>query len=182
VYIHDDRLGPYAVADLYAHTVDGVPRTALRLRWPGQTVEAEHVLLNAIVIPLPVKVRLPVSRMRLLGSVIADALGQRFPEFDRVVTMNCRYRPSNQYREQAFGFGLSDDGLYRLECGVALSRWIGIIEISLPERPLLDLLLDATETEANPSVLALVQRGPFPAGDELAVDSLAEELGAICLR
>jgi hypothetical protein len=68
IYIHDDRLGPYASADVYSYTqtADKI-RTALRITWPGQDVEAEHAVLLTMVVPVPTKLRLSVTRMRELG-------------------------------------------------------------------------------------------------------------------
>lgn len=181
VYIHDDRLGPYAPVDLYPHTVDPKTiRTGFRIRWPGKkTVEAEHSVLTALIVPVPVKLRLPVTRMRALGMAIAQATGWRLlPEFDRSVTLNCIYQRGTAYRQAAVEFGLTDDGLYRLACEVVLSRYVGVIEIKGPPGSLFDLLVDATETRANPAVLACVKREALPAGAENKIQAIATRLGA----
>lgn len=180
VYIHDDRLGPYALADLYAHTVDSTIRTGFRIRWPDQeTVEAEHSILTALIVPVPVKLRLPVTRMRALGMAIAEATGRRLlPQFNRGVTLSCVYRQATAYKKAAVKFGLTDDGLCRLACDTVLSRYIGVIEISGPPGALFDVLVDATESRANPAVLACVKRETLPVGDENKVRAIATRLGA----
>ena len=177
LYIHDDRLGPYASADIYNLTdaESGSTKTALRIRWPGSEDEADHLLLRAIIVPAPAKIRLTVARMRSLGFPIANATGVLL---DRTVDLNCRYDVANSYRARAFQFDLTDDGAYSLTHALVLSRYIGLIELSDDEGPLLDILLDSTETVANPSVLACVVRRSLDADAEEALSHLSQRLAA----
>ena len=177
LYLHDDRLGPYASADIYNLTdpKSGFTRTALRIRWPGRKDEADHLLLRAIIVPVPAKIRLTVTRMRSLGLPIADATGVLLAH---TVGMNCRYEMASSYRARAFQFDLTDDGAYLLEHALVLSRYIGLIELSDDEGPLLDILLDSTETVANPSVLACVVRRSLDADAEETLPHLSQQLAA----
>ncbi|MDE2823740.1 MAG: hypothetical protein OXK79_09575 [Chloroflexota bacterium] len=177
LYLHDDRLGPYASADIYNLTdpKSGFIRTALRIRWPGSEDEADHLLLRAIVVPAPAKIRLTVTRMRSLGLPIADATGVLLA---RTVDMNCRYDVASSYRARAFQFDLTDDGAYLLSHALVLSRYIGLIELSDDEGPLMDILLDSTETVANPSVLACVVRRSLDADAEETLAHLSQQLAA----
>ena len=179
VYIHDDRLGPYATAELASDTMDsGELRTRLAIRWPGEPVDSGEAILKAIIVPVPPKLRLTVARMRGLAAAIAQASARVLPQFKDVVTMNCLYRRATAYQERAFEFGLSEEGLCTLLCGIALSRYIGVIELTVPEGPLLDALVDATETQANPSVLACVRRKMWPDAAVTKLEALAKVLGA----
>lgn len=177
LYLHDDRLGPYASADIYSHTDPdtGTPKTALRIRWPGSEDEADHLLLKAIVVPAPAKIRLTVTRMRSLGIPLANATGMLL---NRAVDLSCRYDVASSYLERAFRFDLTDEGVYSLAHELVLSRYIGLIELSDDEGPLLDILLDSTETVANPSVLACVTRRRLDADAEEALSHLARQLAA----
>lgn len=182
IYVHDDRLGPYASVDLYPYTAQGVVKTGLLIRWPGEATPAEDSVLTALIVPVPLKLRLTIARMRSLGIGLADAIGHRiFPEFDRLVTLNCRYRIATAYRAVAPSFGLSDDGLYLLTCELVLSRYVGVIELSAPDGALCDILLDATETEANPSVLACVKRRALTPEGDRKLEALAANLAARCI-
>jgi len=179
VYIHDDRLGPYASADLYGYTqAPDKIRTALRIRWPRTDNEVEHAILDAIIVPVPAKLRLTVIRMRELGLALAETAGQIFPQFNRAVGLNTRYFKGTDYRKLAVEFGLSNDGLYVLLCELALSRYLGAIEITTADGPLFDVLLDATETRANPAALACVRRHLLPSGAERELGAIANRLGA----
>jgi hypothetical protein len=182
VYVHDDRLGPYAVADLQSHTLPGGEiAPVLVIRWPGESTEFETSILRAIVVPVPTKLRLTVARMRSLGLAIAEAVGALLPKLDRRVDVSCRYRLSTDYQQAAFGFGLSDAGLFELTNKTVLSRYFGEIHLEGPSGPLLDVLLDATETQANPSVLCCVCRSGLPAEAQPLVAFVARRLGAAAI-
>ena len=129
-------LGPYASADIYNFTdaKSESTKTALRIRWPGSEEEEDHLLLFAIVVPVPAKIRLTVARMRSLGFSIANATGVLL---DHTVDLNYRYEVASSYRARAFQFGLTDDGVYSLAHELVLSRYIGLIELSDDEGPAL---------------------------------------------
>jgi hypothetical protein len=182
VYVHDDRLGPYASAELESHTLEsGEIRTKLRIRWPGDHVEFNEAVLKAIIVPLPPKVRLTVARMRGLAVAVAQGTALVLPEFKDAITINCVYRRGTCYKENAFTYNLSEDGLYSLLSGIALSRYLGVIELTVPDGPLLDVLIDATETQANPSVLALVGRKMWPAEALSKFAARGKVFGGICV-
>jgi hypothetical protein len=177
VYINDDRLGPYASADIYPHTKDGKIRTALRIRWPGGEFDEEHSHLTALIVPVPTKVRLSVTRMRSLGIAVAETAG-RLAEFGSDVTIGCHYERGTMYKSTASRFGLSDEGLYELMCRLVLSRYVGLIEVSGVGGPLFDVLLDATETTANPAALACIRREVLPEQAKPLLREIARKLGA----
>ena len=119
-----------------------------------------------------------IARVLAFGAWIAQVAGMFFKEFEGRVLLNAEYKRGTYYREKAFGFGLTEPGLYRLCCGIALPRFLGVIEISASEGPLFDVLLDTTETRANPSVLLLVKRAALPKAHEAALEVLADQFGA----
>jgi hypothetical protein len=179
LYIHDDRLGPYASADVYAWTLQNKDiRTALRISWPDEDVDVEHAVLSSFVVPVPTKLRLTVTRMRELGLRLADTAGQIYQQFNRTVTLATKYQKGSAYQSESSGFGLSADGIYKLCCGIALSRYVGVIEIGIPDGPLFDLVLDATETNANPAALVCVRREMLPAENEEGLRSIVASFGA----
>jgi len=177
LYLHDDRLGPYASADIYNFTdaKSGSTNTALRIRWPGSQEEEDHLLPFAIIVPVPAKIRLTLARMRSLGFSIADATGVLL---GRTVNLNCRYDLASSYRRRAFQFDLTDDGANSLAHELVLSRYIGLIELSDDDGPVLDVLLDSTETVANPAVLACVVRRTLDTDAEGELSRLSRRLAA----
>jgi len=148
------------------------------ISWPDEDVDVEHAVLSSFVVPVPTKLRLTVTRMRELGLRLADTAGQIYPGFNRAVTLATKYRKGSAYQSEASGFGLSADGIYKLCCGIALSRYVGVIEITIPDGPLFDVVLDATETNSNPAALACVRRQMLPAESEEGLRSVVASLGA----
>ena len=160
LYVHDDRLGPYAAAEIVPWTLPNQKiATALRIRWPGEGgAEWETVRLAALLVPVPSKVRLNVTRMLEVGRLVAQAVGMSLLDAGIEPILDCRYAKSVDYRHDALAFGLSEAGNHVLQCELLLSRYVGVVELSTAEEPLLDILLDTTETDPNPSQLACVLR------------------------
>jgi hypothetical protein len=178
LYIHDDRLGPYASVELFSDTRPGPGsvRTSLLIRWPDN-VDNEVAILQSIIVPLPPKVRLSVTRMRALGLPIAE-VAAALDEIDGPVTLDVRYERAVQYKQRAYEFGLSAEGLYQLQCELPLSRYVGLIEIASPVGPLFDAVLDTTDSGANPCALALVRRAQLPAAAVRHLEVLTTIFGA----
>jgi len=176
LYIHDDRLGPYAYAQLFSTTDkrNGKVRTAVSIEWPDKTAD-QVWFLHAIAVPVPLKLRLTVTRLHRLGLQAAQVIGDDFG--DPLTTLNCGYQLGQDYVVRAYQFGLSGEGIYPLVCRTALSRYVGVIEISGPGGSILDLLLDTTETNLEPAVLACIQRAALP-GKEPLFAAIARHFGA----
>ena len=160
LYVHDDRIGPYAVAEFQQRTDSSTGRimSALSIRWPDGKTVVDEPTLSAVIVPVPPKIRLNVVRMREVGLVAADLVGRLFPDLTGQVILSSRYVQAFEYRSKAIDFGLTAEGNYRMQCELALSRYLAVIELYTDSEPILDVLIDATETRANPSVLACVAR------------------------
>ncbi len=187
VYVHDDRLGPYACANLFNQTV-ALPgggnkvMTALSIAWPerhGGKAEYEFSFLQGIIVPLPRKVRLSLTQLWTLGLSIAQWVSQSiFPSLKGQVVLSCRYRLAVKYRRDGYSFGLTRRGAVALASELVLSRYLGMIELTVGDTPLLDVLIDSTETDPNSSVLAVVRRAAFPRGEEKQLKLIAARVGA----
>ena len=177
IYIHDDRLGPYAYADLSPLTDSktGNIRTCISIRWPDEKPD-ETWLLHAIVVPVPQKLRLTVSRLRRVGLVIAQAIGMHFG--DSRTVLDSRFEASHVYMKELYNFGLSEDGLYQAACGMAFSRYIGLVEITGSAGPILDIIIDSTETNSETAVLACIRRSGFPDEHTPLFEAICDLLGA----
>lgn len=178
VYIHDDRLGPYAFAELSPLTdrTSGMVRTRVAIEWPDK-IPDEDWFLYAMVIPVPLKMRLTATRMRRIGLLAAQTLGVALNE--PKTTLHCRYEPARRYTAGCYEFGLTPEGLYTLTCQTALSRLVGVAKIEGPSGPLMDLLLDTTEANAEPAVIACVKRGALT--DLGLLRSFADYFGATAI-
>jgi hypothetical protein len=178
VYVHDDRLGPYAIALLENHTTPGSGelRTALRIQWPTGVEDPNEWLLSSLIVPVPLKLRLTIAQARLFGTGLADAVSQSFEQLRGRVILDVRYCLASEYQRAALESSLSDNGLLALESGLPLSRYLAVVELYTEDGPFLDLLLDTTETTA--SLIAMVQRAPGLDVVEKKLSTVAATLGA----
>ena len=178
LYIHDDRLGPYAFAGLAPLTdpESGHIRTCVSIEWPDAK-PVDQWVLHAIVVPVPQKLRLTIPRLRKLGLDIAEVIGFAFKE--PRTTLDCRFELSRTYTKRIYEFGLSSEGLYRAICGTVLSRYIGLIEIAGPDGPMLDIVVDSTETNSISATLACIKRSGFPNTRIRIFDAVSKHLGVV---
>ena len=183
VYVHDDRLGPYASAELFQYTLAPTGRvvTGVNIKWPDRTT-SDTSILTALVIPVPNKLRLTVTRKRALGLQLANAVAQLLSQFDGRLTLNCYFKTGVEYLGTSAQFGLSGDGLYDLTCETVLSRYIGVIALVADGKPLVDFLLDTTESGTNPAVLACVQRARLNESDSQILEFVANRLATRFVR
>ena len=178
LYIHDDRLGPYAFAGL-APLTDPKSRnirTCVSIEWPDAK-PVDQWILRAIVVPVPQKLRLTLSRLRQLGVYVAEVIGVAFGEPQ--TTLGCRFELSRTYTKQIYKYGLSNEGLHRVVCGTVLSRYIGLIEIDGPAGPILDIVVDSTEANSHSSTLACIKRSAFPDTQIKLFEAIAKHLGVV---
>ena len=177
IYIHDDRLGPYAFAGLAPLTdKSGKVRTCVSIEWPD-TQPDESWFLHAIVVPVPQKLRLTLFRLRRSALNIAQAIGTAFAEPQ--TTLDCRFELSRTYARRIYTFGLSSEGLYRAVCSIVLSRYIGLIEVAGPAGPILDIVVDSTETNSESATLACIRRSGFPNTQIKVFEAVAKYLGVV---
>ena len=178
LYAHDDRLGPYAFAKLESLTdrESRNIRTSVSIEWPD-TKPVESWLLYAIVVPVPQKLRLTLSRLRRVDLFAAQVIGDGLAEPQ--TTLDCRFELSRTYAERIYKFGLSSEELYRAVCGTVLSRYIGLIEIAGPAGPILDIVIDSTETNSESAVLACIKRSGFPNTQIKLFEAIAKRLGVV---
>ena len=178
LYIHDDRLGAYAFAGLSSYTdqKSGNIRTCVSIEWPDAK-PVDQWFLHAIVVPVPQKLRLALSRLRKTGIYVAEVMGEILS--DRRITLDCHFEHSCNYVKRIYEFDLSSDGLYRAVCCTALSRYIGLIEITRPEGPILDVIVDSTETNSESAILACIKRPGFPGTSNKLFEAFAKKLGVV---
>ncbi len=179
LYVHDDRLGPYAFAWLKGTTVNGRVTTSLELQWPDDR-PAEEWRLFAMLIPVPLKLRLSAGRLRALAHEIAEAVAVSIPVAEDL-EVHTRFSRGVAYRASAFGFGLSSYGFHALTNEIVLSRYVGVIELVARDGPVADVILDATETSLNPAVLAIVRREGVSRAQGAPLLLLAKLLGTAAI-
>ena len=176
IYVHDDRLGPYASAAMKSTTINGGVVTTLELSWPDDK-PAEESQLYGMLIPVPVKLRLSAVRLRAFAHAVAQTVAVGIPALAglEVHTSFCN---GASYRARAYDFNLSLERLREFTHETILSRYVGVIELVTDSGPVADVILDATETSPNPGVLAVVRREAAPPTYGRQIRVIAKVLGA----
>jgi len=159
IYIHDDRLGPYARSFLHP-----LPRTddfdeclLLAIETPRdahgdelvgngtpRAEDREEWVLDSAIAPVYPKLRLParslITLAELLGDLIEHIVG---PENATKLGVEFYFERSGSYLSKLSGrIGLGCAGFLRR---VALPRWCGIVKWFLDERPLAEFVYDTTD-------------------------------------
>jgi hypothetical protein len=152
LYVHDDRIGPYARAFLEVHPETAEYDEALFMRLEGKRSddddepheEHEVWIIDSAVVPLYPKIRLQpdalASQGEILGPRIEEVVGD-----DSAVNLEVGYffRQSGTYLSELVAGPKSDlpDFLGR----VTLSRWCGVLRWWLGDSPLADFVYDTTD-------------------------------------
>jgi hypothetical protein len=158
LYLHDDRVGPYVRATVREERRrgDGL-ETWLDIEWPVP-LAPESLRLGFLLVPVPQKLRLPLSRIRMVAKILAQAVAQLLGGKSKV-QYDVRYRIGTEYFRSLMNRGLATDALWGLVSQTTVSRSIGLVTLQVDAKESLHLAIDTTETPANPSVLALI---PLP--------------------
>jgi len=193
VFVHDDRIGPDVIASLdeikleYFHgrfrladsnSVRDATSTVPILRIQHRDVDTDPRVIKAIVVAMPAKIRLSVARLREMGLAVAKYVATGVaPDLRGRVVFSCYFQKGVDAARLAGADSLSDRGAYWLQCEATLSRYVGRVELTEGKKPLFDVLLDATETEANPAVLAFIARRPLTTSALAHARFIAEHYG-----
>ena len=155
LYVHDDRLGPYARAFLKPMPATTAWKESLVLRIevdrgdPSTKVEDWAIL--AAVVPVYPKLRLSVRNLLSLAEATAEPLeGSLGSTRARRLSAEFFYQRSGEYLCRLGG---SVDPVTAVAglMEVALPRWCGVVRWYLDETPLVDFVYDSTDILRDPS-------------------------------
>jgi hypothetical protein len=178
VYVHDDRIGPYVKATisteqdylvLEEHPLAGA---GCELRWR----------LRNVIVPLHQKIRLSFGALDTIVARIIDltrdaALKAHVPE----VFMESWITPGIAYAEQLLETE-NAAAVEELLLHVVLPRYVGVIQVGVPECGSFDVLADTTSTIRNPVFVRVVVMPSATSPAEEIARSLASALNCDVLR
>jgi hypothetical protein len=150
----------------------------LSLAWPDEKAPAEDSVVLAMMIPVPIKLRLTLDRLREIAMSVAEATSQAMPRATGHVVFSVRYEKGTKYQRRAYDFGLTVEGLRAITVETMLSRYLGLVEVRINDSPLFDVVVDATESQANPATVAIVRRGALGDDEEQFVAAIAARVNA----
>ncbi len=143
LYVHDDRLGPYARAFIepFAHRQLG---EGLLFK-----IESETWLIQSALAPVYPKLRLSVANLIALadrtGSVVEQVIEKAVGTGAGVdLTVEFFYERSGEFLGRLPGAIPTASSAAFLR-SVALSRWCGVVRWHLAERPIVEFIYDTTD-------------------------------------
>lgn len=150
LYVHDDRLGPYARAHLVP-----VPRTRtsdeallLKIDWPEDDEEDDELwFVDAAIAAVYPKMRLPVGSMLTLADLLGDAMERIVGDQKRDLNVEFKYQRGGDYLASLTGTNIG--AAAKFVRTVALSRWCGVLRWHLGESIMAEFVYDTTDVLRN---------------------------------
>ncbi|MGZ4160098.1 MAG: hypothetical protein ACXVNF_04755 [Neobacillus sp.] len=153
VYVHDDRMGPYARA--YIEPFPPLPEgegglsiddgLLFEIEW-GTQGESEKWLLDSAIAAVYPKLRLSVrsliSLAELMNGPVEKLVGEKQATGLRV---DFRYERSGEYLSRLSGRIQNNSYAAKTVTTVALSRWCAVIRWYLNEKELIEFVYDTTD-------------------------------------
>jgi hypothetical protein len=173
LFIHDDRLGPYASASLEA--VAGEEGLYLRIKHPDDSPPDQFQVRHATV---PLYPKLRSNAKDLLGS--AFDLTPVIPRGSSV-SLELYFTRSGSYMASLYEMRLDTNRLIHIQRSASLSRYVGIARWYVDGEPVLDSVWDTTDIRRRKrgeceALLATVALHPKYEG---FVDRCAEDYGVL---
>jgi hypothetical protein len=181
IYVHDDRVGPYArawITPYIARSVETMPDIdGLRFEIEVEEGKLEQWLVETIVAPVYPKMRLSIGSLLAVATamqpIIEDATGQE--AFD--LRVDFRYLRSGDYLSALARHEVAPAAAAAMACRLAMSRWCAVIRWSVGDEAVVELLYDTTDIKRGDGadqLLAIIALAPRL---RKSVYALADRLG-----
>lgn len=174
IYLHDDRLGPYARATI---DTDGTPAPTLRIEFPDGAVD-ESVVECALV-PLYPKLRSNARELWLRAVELLPTMQHELLQTGEELGFELFFERSGTYMRKLHSLQPDSDRLFRFLSTAALSRYVGVVRWYVNGEPVLDSLWDTTDTMREETLGAehLIGLVAWRPEDHALADEFAKVLG-----
>jgi hypothetical protein len=149
IYVHDDRVGPYARASLtpfQVTDVEGMPAMhgmRFEIEMVGGT--AEQWVVDMIVAPVYPKVRLSVRSLMAIATGMQPLIEKAVGEADAFdLRVDVRYARAAEYLA-SLAKKVDPKDAAAMASRVSLPRWCAVVRWSLKDEPLLEFVYDTTD-------------------------------------
>jgi len=161
IYVHDDRLGPYARAEIVSHGKDLWMKYAPNKK--GFEDFAKDMAIWHAIVPLYPKLRLTALNLIEIANgllpIINAVVGVKST---RDVRFNSYFTLSGDYLRDFFLSGFPTHKKKALATTCVLSRYIGIIEFSIGDSVIFHVICDTTDIKRdvprNSQLIAMISR------------------------
>ena len=179
IYIHDDRLGPYARAEFKAIELDGCDdQLTIHIDWPNQDTEVSKIKLAAI--PLYPKLRTTAGELFETATPMLPLMNEIARAAGTDLGLEMFFSRSGEYQSSLYSRDIEPKRLISFQRSIALSRYIGVHRWYLDEEAALDFLWDTTDTlrqtRYSENLLGIVS---LSRSTRTEADKLAKSFGVI---
>lgn len=148
IYIHDDRIGPYARSFLRPVPVSKMfPGGGLVLELETDresSTTKEKWLIDSALVPIYPKLRLPVRSLLKLAELLFDVMEDMVrPDEATKLSAEVYFERSGTYLSKIDGRTANDIAAFLRT--VSLSRWCGVVRWFLRDEPLVEFVYDTTD-------------------------------------
>jgi hypothetical protein len=159
LYVHDDRLGPYARAMIepysYRNKKKKVSFEGLSFEIEFDGIGAERWLIDTAIAPVYPKLRLPVASLISLAEfkakIVEDMVG---PKKALALRVDFRYERAGDYLTKLAGRVPDPKRAALFVREVALSRWCAIVRWYLADNEIVEFVYDTTDVVRDVRVQA----------------------------
>lgn len=173
LYVHDDRVGPYASTVWMPPAEDSSrPRLELENR-PHRfaVIKPWRAKVNYAIVPLYPKIRLSASDLTAIAGQSWPGIRSLFLEDDREhLRVDLRFVMGGTYLQDLYKSGVAPERAAKMSLGVRLSRYIGVVSFLFGRAPAVDIICDTTDILRNTPPLGPVLA--FIAHSNTYVDAL----------
>ncbi len=185
IYIHDDRLGPYARAEILTKEIIDKNGTSygeklcLVIEWPDGSTETS--LVSWAAAPLYSKLR--SSALELLDGAFSlyPVIVANFYTPNEVPRIAMFFEHSGTYQASLYSLPCNPNTIASLQQEFVLSRYVGVVRWFKGNAPLLDVVYDTTDsirvTRNCEHLLGVVS---FSRDGEEKIIELGNALGTLC--
>jgi hypothetical protein len=150
LYVHDDRLGPYARATIepffYHNKRDKIEFEGLAFEIGLEGGEAERWIIDTAIAPVYPKLRLPVASLIALAEFKAGVVEAMVgPKKAAALRVDFRYERAGEYLTRLAGRVAFPSRSVEFVRTVALSRWCAVVRWYLVEEELVEFVYDTTD-------------------------------------
>lgn len=144
IYIHDDRLGPYARAKLKKIKSKTRQELELSITLPSGQTEISRVL--QAVAPLYPKLRGSANELYQAAHQFFPVIQKLTKKPNEELGLEFFFERSGTYLRSLFDLGVQSARLIPFLKSIALSRYVGVVRWYLDDIPIVDMVWDTTDT------------------------------------
>lgn len=149
VFIHDDRLGPYARAGFNVESRKNASgktydQLQIKIDWPGEEVEVADVYVAAA--PLYPKLRTNARELFETAAGLIPLISAKFASNNQELGLSLHFLRSGDYQASLYQANVDPARISIFQKQIALSRYIGIQRWYLNRKLLMETVWDTTDT------------------------------------